>query len=160
MSRKSKKSLEDVLEIEGTYAASQQFPDIDFTRSEEIITPLNSRIKELRKENGLTQVDMAKILDITQKQYWLYEQDGYLMNILNIGIIAMFYNVSIDWLSGYCDVKKPFGTGKETEHGVNGFLLSTVKKAKAEGISVTELGKILKENDDTVVPQCTYFDTL
>ena len=148
MSRKSKKSLEDVLEIEGTYAASQQFPDIDFTRSEEIITTLNSRIKELRKENGLTQVDMAKILDITQKQYWLYEQDGYLMNILNIGIIAMFYNVSIDWLSGLCKTKKPFGDGNEnSEYEVNGYSLKAVieyrkeHKANARKANIEEIRK-------------------
>lgn len=123
---------------------------------------LNRRIKELRKENKLTQMDMAKILGIQHKQYWLYEQVGYSMNIEKLAKIAMFYNVSIDWLSGYCDVRKPFGTGEETEHGVNGFLLNTVKKAKAEGISVEELGEILKENDDTAVVHhrhtSTHFD--
>lgn len=123
---------------------------------------LNRRIKELRKENGLTQMDMAKVLGIQHKQYWLYEQVGYSMNVEKLAKIAMFYNVSIDWLSGYCDVKKPFGTGKETEHGVNGFLLSTVKKAKAEGISVEELKEILRSSDDTVVvhhrPTSTHFD--
>ena len=133
MSRKSKKSIEEVIETEGIYAASEQIPDIDFTQSEEIITPLNENIKKLRKENGLTQVDMAKILDITQKQYWLYEQDGYLMNILSIGFIAMFYNVSIDWLSGLCKTKKPFGDGDEnSEYIINGYSLKAVLEYRKE----------------------------
>ena len=133
MSRKNKKSVEEVLEADNAYTESEEFSDVDFPRDEEIITPLNSRIKELRKENGLTQVDMAKILEITQKQYWLYEQDGYLLNILNIGFIAMFYNVSIDWLSGLCKMRKPFGDGDEnSEYIINGYSLKAVLEYRKE----------------------------
>lgn len=133
MSRKNKKSVEEVLEADNAYTEREEFSDVDFPRDEEIITPLNSRIKELRKENGLTQVDMAKILEITQKQYWLYEQDGYLLNILNIGFIAMFYNVSIDWLSGLCKTRKPFGDGDEnSEYIINGYSLKAVLEYRKE----------------------------
>lgn len=95
------------------------------------ITVLNRRIKELRLENGLSQNDLANILDISQKEYWRCEQDGYSMNITRLAEIAIFYNVSIDWLSGYCPERKPFfNEGGITR--VNGYSLEELKASKAK----------------------------
>lgn len=118
----------------------------DFSNEEEKALQLNNRIKELRHENGLTQMDMAQILRVKHKQYWLYEQIGYNMNIEKLAQIAMFYNVSIDWLSGFCDVRKPFGAGDEnTEYEVNGFVLSFVKQAKEKGTKISDIQDIQNE---------------
>lgn len=95
-----------------------------------VVSALNQRIKELRIENGLSQNDLANILDISQKEYWRCEQAGYSMNILRLAEIAIFYNVSIDWLSGYYPTRKPFfPEGGVTK--VNGHSLEEIKASKA-----------------------------
>ena len=92
---------------------------------------LNERIKSLRVENNLTQSEVANALGISQREYWRYEQEGYSPRVTSIAMLAMFYNVSLDWISGFSDLKAPFGDGKERV--INGYSLRKMKKAKAEG---------------------------
>lgn len=96
----------------------------------------NEKIKELRINHGLSQSDLAKILGITQQEYWRYEQDGYAVNISKIASLAVFYNVSIDWISGCHPIQKKFYNDKseltcrflnQIENGVEAY-----KKAKKE----------------------------
>ena len=95
----------------------------------ECYTMVNQRIKELRKEHGLTQNDLANVLDVSQREYWRYEQEGYSVSILNLTQIAIFYNVSLDWFSGYHSTRKPFfEDGEETM--VNGYTLKSLKASK------------------------------
>lgn len=100
----------------------------------ELHTCVNQRIKELRKENNLTQIDLANILRVSQKEYWRYEQEGYSLNILTLANIAIFYNVSIDWISGFHQKRKPFCEGENVRNYVNGYCLQDFKEAKAKGI--------------------------
>lgn len=96
-----------VRDTEGIDEAMKTLPDLESSNNK-WITPCNSNIKKLRVENGLTQNDLANYLNITQKEYWRYEQDGYSVNILMLAQIAIFYNVSLDWISGWHPTKKPF----------------------------------------------------
>lgn len=91
---------------------------------------LNMRIKALRLENGLSQNDLANILRVSQKEYWRYEQDGYNMNICKLAEIAIFYNVSIDWLSGYYPTRKTFYSDPGAYTEVNGYNLEKFKLDK------------------------------
>lgn len=90
---------------------------------------LNERIKELRIENGLSQNDLSTILDISRKDYWRYEQPGYSMSIQKLSAIAILYNVSIDWLSGYYPTRKPFFP-EDRIAKVNGYSLEEFKASK------------------------------
>ncbi len=105
------------------------------TDESEAYSQLNKRIKELRLENGLTQTEVANALEVSHREYWRYEQDGYSPNILKIAQVAIFYNVSIDWLSGFLDIKKPFVPNTEIYEStsVNGYCLKDMKAAKARG---------------------------
>lgn len=98
----------------------------------EKIGTANANIKELRLENGLTQAEVAKVLNISQREYWRYEQDGYSVNILTLAKLAVFYNISLDWISGAYPIRKSFIEGVETTN-VNGYYLSEMKEAKARG---------------------------
>ena len=92
-------------------------------------TMVNRRLKELRKENGLTQNDLANVLDISQREYWRYEQEGYSVNMTILALIAIFYNVSLDWISGWHSKRKPFFEENE-EPMVNGYTLKSLKASK------------------------------
>lgn len=56
------------------------------------------RLRELREDHDLTQRQMAAILQITQPQYWRYEQ-GYRDLPTDLLIrIADYFSVSTDYL--------------------------------------------------------------
>ena len=124
-------------EEEGETEALCNLPDLgkEFYTSDEEYTLVNGKIKELRLENGLTQVELANVLDVSQKEYWRYEQFGYSLSILRLTAIAMFYNVSIDWFTGYCETKKPFTLNTKIYEAnmVNGYVLKEMKEAKSRG---------------------------
>ena len=58
------------------------------------------RFKDIREDRDLLQVDIAKVLNITQCQYSLYENGLRSMPIEKLIILAKFYNVSVDYLLG------------------------------------------------------------
>ena len=65
------------------------------------------RIRELREDHDLTQRQIAKILRITQPQYYRYEQ-GYRDIPTDILIaLADLYNTSVDYILGRTDNSAP-----------------------------------------------------
>lgn len=129
-------SFEKTLEGSGEEEAFKNLPYLGAEYNEgECVCQVNKRIKELRIENGLTQNDVANALDISQKEYWRYEQIGYNPNILRLAFLALFYNVSLDWISGFNEEKKPFipNTPIYEANEINGYSLKDMKAAKARG---------------------------
>lgn len=53
-------------------------------------------LKKYRKINNLKQSDIAKILNITQEQYHLYETEKRLIPIDKLIILANFYSITLD----------------------------------------------------------------
>ncbi|HSR04509.1 MAG TPA: helix-turn-helix domain-containing protein [Proteiniclasticum sp.] len=58
------------------------------------------RIKELRKNNGLTQKDAAKLLGIGQTTIANYENGTRVPDLMKVSEIADLYKVSVDFLLG------------------------------------------------------------
>lgn len=58
------------------------------------------RLLELRKENGLTQTEVAKKLFLSQNGYASYESGRTEPNIETLCKLADYYNVSLDYLVG------------------------------------------------------------
>ena len=83
-----------------------------------------NRIKQLREENGLTQLQLAKKLNKTQQTISLYENgtnepdlDGYIE-------LSQIFSCSIEYIAGKSDIRNPedkikdeftFAYHKETE---------------------------------------------
>lgn len=65
----------------------------------------SQRIKYLRERKGLKQLDIARLLQTTQQQYSRYE-NGTEMPYELLKRLALFYNVSIDYILGLSDEKK------------------------------------------------------
>ena len=59
-----------------------------------------NRIRELRKEKGLKQLEVAKFLNMSPTGYNKYEISSSAPGIETIIKLAKFYNVSIDYLVG------------------------------------------------------------
>ena len=66
------------------------------------------RLRELREDKDLLQKDVAQYLGIKQQQYSEYELGSVLISIEKINILADFYDVSIDYLVGRTDERKPY----------------------------------------------------
>ena len=61
---------------------------------------LGKRLKELRLENKLTQKQVAKKLNINSVTYLHYEKDQREPPLSLLAEIAIFYDVSVDYLLG------------------------------------------------------------
>ena len=68
---------------------------------------LNKNIKALRTQCNLTQTILANMLNVTQKEYWRMEKEGYNISAKKLLIIASLYNISFEWLMGFSKEQKP-----------------------------------------------------
>lgn len=74
----------------------------------------NERIREIREDNALTQQKIADLLHIGQRTYSDYESGKTRIPIDNLLILARFYNVSMDYLSGASDIKTEYPKSKSS----------------------------------------------
>lgn len=67
------------------------------------------RMRDLREDRDLRQADMAEVLGLTNQQaYQRYEAGRALMPIHLLIKVAIYYNVSLDYLCGLTDDKRKF----------------------------------------------------
>lgn len=67
---------------------------------------MESRIKQLRKKRGLIQEVLAAELGVTQQMLSKYERDITLIKVDILKKIAVYFNVTTDYLLGVSDVKR------------------------------------------------------
>ena len=66
------------------------------------------RIRDMRIDKGLTQKDVADVINVKQNTYCQYEI-GVLNYPLDVVIkLAEYYNVSVDYLVGLTDKPEPY----------------------------------------------------
>ena len=68
----------------------------------------NERIREIRADNSLTQQKIADLLHIGQRTYADYESGKTRIPIDSLLILAKFYNVSMDYISGASNTKSRY----------------------------------------------------
>ena len=61
------------------------------------------RLRKLRTDKGLTQMQIADMLHTTQQQYSKYEHEIQEIPVRHIITLCQFYRVSADWLLGLTD---------------------------------------------------------
>ena len=66
------------------------------------------RIRDLREDQDLTQKELAAILQLHQTTYSDYELERLNVPVTVLHKLADFYGVSVDYLLGRTDVKKPY----------------------------------------------------
>ena len=64
-----------------------------------------NRIKELRKQIGMTQASLAKVLKVSDRTVGFYETGGRDPDTDTLIRLADFFDVSVDYLLGRSDVK-------------------------------------------------------
>lgn len=85
---------------------------------------INLKLKELRQEKGLTQKELAKQIDTTNKNIWAYENIGVIPPVETLIKLADIFDCSLQYLIGlteeYDDV-----TIQQSNH----FILTKEEKA-------------------------------
>lgn len=66
------------------------------------------RLKDLREDNDLTQVELAAVLNITQRAYSRYETGERAIPLEVLSTLADYYNVSVDYLLNRTNINKPY----------------------------------------------------
>lgn len=64
----------------------------------------NERIREIREDRSLTQQKVADLLHIGQRTYADYESGKTRIPVDSLLILARFYNVSMDYITGASNV--------------------------------------------------------
>lgn len=64
---------------------------------------IGEKIKELRKKNGKTQLDVSKALDVTYQTIYKYEKGIAVPPADAILKLAEYFNVTTDYLLGHTD---------------------------------------------------------
>ncbi len=68
----------------------------------------NERIREIREDNFQTQQQIADLLHIGQRTYSDYESGKTRIPVDSLLILARYYNVSMDYISGATNVKTEY----------------------------------------------------
>ena len=64
---------------------------------------LTDNLKKIRIERGLSQMDIAEVLDTTQQVYSRYELGTNEIPVRHVITLCKFYGISADWLLGLTD---------------------------------------------------------
>ena len=66
------------------------------------------RIKDLREDHDVRQSEIAAFLHVSQNTYSQYESGKRQIPIPLLIALAGYYNVSVDYILGLTDTKKPY----------------------------------------------------
>lgn len=65
------------------------------------------RIRNLREDSDLTQAEIGKRINVPQRTYAYYESGERMIPPQVLVALAKYYDVSVDYLLGLTDEKKP-----------------------------------------------------
>lgn len=71
------------------------------------------RIKDLREDNDLTQEQVAKTLNMSQRGYSHIETGNNNVSSETLIKLSKLYNVSIDYILGVSDISEPYTASKK-----------------------------------------------
>lgn len=68
----------------------------------------NERIRELREDFSMTQQKVADLLNVGQRTYADYESGKTRIPVDSLLILANFYDVSLDYITGASNIKRNY----------------------------------------------------
>ncbi len=85
-------------------------------------------LKNLREENNLKQTEIAKYLGIDNSQYCHYENESRTLPIKHLNSLSQYYNVSIDFLFNFTDIKTYQNDKKDIDNKLSGRRIKEFRK--------------------------------
>ena len=78
---------------------------------------METRLRELREDNDLTQEQCAKIAYISKNSYIRYEKGERIPPLDTIALFAKYYGTSIDYISDLTDEKSIYPRKSNNKRG-------------------------------------------
>lgn len=121
------------------------------------MSKFSTRLKELRKEKKITQQDLGNAIGVSRVTITKWEKEYIEPNISQITDLAIFFDVSIDYLTGKTDLdysklnaesvlKMPQEDREKFIRQIIDHILLTIQVSKQKGVSETEIERILVKN--------------
>ncbi len=112
---------------------------------------LGRKLKILRKEKGINQQEIADCLGITRQNYSAYEAKGTIPPIDNLCKLALFFDVSSDYLLGLSEQRNPIkvfsANNISSSNVVQGSGTVTVNETDTVSKEESELLRIYRDLD-------------
>ena len=77
------------------------------------------RLRDLREDWDLTQTEVAKIIGCSQTTYSRYETGNTTITYDALDKLADVYEVSVDYILGRTDIKKPYKKNEKEKRKYN-----------------------------------------
>lgn len=108
---------------------------------------LNERLRDLRDDNNLKQIEMAKILGITQANYSRWETGKELIPLEKLNILCNYFNITMDYIIGISKNKECL-----KEYNFNNKTIGNNLKTfrKNNNITQVELANFLNTTHSTI----------
>ena len=86
------------------------------------------KLKELRESNDIKQIDLCKILDISNNGYWNYENEYQIIPIKYLNTLCNYFNVSIDYIFSFTNTSQYENNIEEIDNILAGRRLKEFRK--------------------------------
>ncbi len=106
------------------------------------------KLIELREDSSLKQKDIAKLLNITQQTYSLWENGTKIIPLKHLNSLCNYYNVSMDYALGLSNVRQYDIINSVIDKKIIGIKLKEFRKEK--NITQEELANILNTTHSTI----------
>lgn len=108
------------------------------------------RLKDIRKYEGLTQKDIAKVLGIDAKTYGLFENQFKIIPLYHLNTLANYYNISVDYILGLTNIKS-YDNSLKTDNIDRMLLGDNLRKFRKENkITLVKLAEVLNTSHSTL----------
>lgn len=131
---------------------------VHFLHKGDFMATFPERLKELRKKNKLTQQKLADELGVNRVNITRWERGNTEPNLAQLGHIAIYFNTSIDYLTGKINKEyrettfqelQKMSDGEITQFFKNALLSAetTLKVGRLHGIPKSEMIKIFNTDE-------------
>ena len=109
---------------------------------------LLTRIRDLREEQDLTQIKMAKIMGVSKSTYSRWETDEAIIPLFHLNNICNYFDVSMDYITGFSKTRNYDITNKKLNKALIGKRLKEFRKNNK--LTQTELAKSINTSHSTI----------
>ena len=99
-----------------------------------MILMFSYRLKQLRENTGITQDDLAKLLNLTQSTIAYYESGRKMPTLENTILIAKIFNTSLDYLVGISNYRETEYLKEDMETYCPTLLLNDINTLSADSL--------------------------
>ncbi len=106
------------------------------------------KLKAIRERIGVTQSTIAKMLEVDRRAYSHYENENTLMPIKHLNSVCNYFNVSLDFIFGFTEVKNKDNLRKDIDKKLSGKRLKELRKMNK--ITQAKLAEVLNTTQSTI----------